>query len=75
VILGIRDTVERCRTLGKGFNPNAAFKGFELLGKYLKLWTDKVELNDVSDLAERIRQAWKEEAESEPETIPLSKAN
>jgi len=75
VILGIRDTVERCRTLGKGFNPNAAFKGFELLGRYLKLWADKVELNDVSDLAERIRQAWKEEAESEPETIPLSKAN
>ena len=75
VILGIRDTIQRCRVLGKGFNPNAAFKGFELLGKYLKLWTDKVELNDVSDLAERIRQAWKEEAESESETIPSSKAN
>jgi phage terminase small subunit len=61
VITGIRDTVERCRSLGKAFNPISALRGFELLGKYLKLWTDKVELNDAGDLADRIRAAWKEE--------------
>jgi phage terminase small subunit len=61
VIMGIRDTIERCRGLGKAFNPISALRGFELLGKYLKLWTDKVELNDAGDLAERIRTAWKEE--------------
>ena len=64
VILGIRDTVERCRGMGKAFNPISALRGFELLGKYLKLWTDKVELNDVGDLADRIRAAWKEEPQS-----------
>jgi phage terminase small subunit len=61
VIMGIRDTIERCRGLGKAFNPISALRGFELLGKYLKLWTDKAEMNDVGDLAERIRTAWKEE--------------
>jgi phage terminase small subunit len=63
VIIGIRDTIERCRGLGKAFNPVSTLKGFELLGKYLKLWTDKVELNDVGDLADRIRAAWKEESQ------------
>ena len=63
IIMGIRDTIERCRALGKGFNPNSALRGFELLGKYLKLWTDKVELNDIGDLADRIRAAWKEESQ------------
>jgi hypothetical protein len=43
--------------MGKALNPVSAFKGFELLGRYLKLWTDKVELNDVGDLADRIRAA------------------
>jgi phage terminase small subunit len=63
VIMGIRDTIERCRGLGKDFNPISALRGFELLGKYLKLWTDKVELNEVGDLADRIRAAWKEESQ------------
>ena len=31
-------------------------RAYELLGKYLKLWTDKVEL-DVSDLADRVAKA------------------
>src|SRR5215471_11256310 len=61
VIMGIRDVIERCRGLGRAFNPVSALKGFELLGRYLKLWTDKVELNDAGDLADRIRAAWKEE--------------
>jgi phage terminase small subunit len=63
VIMGIRDVIERCRGLGTAFNPVSALKGFELLGKYLKLWTDKVEMHDVGDLAERIRTAWKEESQ------------
>jgi len=62
VITGIRDTVERCRALGKSFNPNSALKGLELLGKALKLWSDRVELDNLADLAERIREAWKEES-------------
>jgi phage terminase small subunit len=62
VIMGIRDTVDRCRGMGKAFNPVSALKGFDLLGRYLKLWTDRLELNDVGDLAERIRAAWKEES-------------
>ena len=61
VIMGIRDTVERCRGMGKAFNPVSTLKGFELLGRYLKLWTDKLELNDTGDLADRIRTSWKEE--------------
>jgi len=71
VIMGIRDVIERCR-LGKAFNPISALRGFELLGKFLKLWTDKVELNDAGDLADRIRAAWKEEpqpAQQNRETV------
>jgi hypothetical protein len=34
--MGIRDTIERCRGLGKAFNPITALRGFKLLGKYLK---------------------------------------
>lgn len=69
VIMGIRDTVERCRGLGKAFNPVSALKGFELLGRYLKLWTDKLELNEVGDLADRIRAAWKEESQRPKQNI------
>jgi len=72
VIMGIRDVIERCRGLGRAFNPVSALKGFELIGRYLKLWTDKVELNDVGDLADRIRAAWKEEpqpAQQNRETV------
>lgn len=43
VLTGIQDTVERCRETGDAFNPNAALKGFELLGKHLKLFTEKLE--------------------------------
>lgn len=43
VLEGIRDTIERCRAPGEDFNPAQALKGLELLGKHLKLFTDKVE--------------------------------
>lgn len=51
VLEGIRDTTERCREEGDAFNPTGAFKGFELLGKHLKLFTDKVEHTVADDLA------------------------
>lgn len=52
VLEGIRDTVERCRAEGEAFNPKDALKGFELLGKHLKLFTDKTEVTgaDGKDL-------------------------
>jgi len=55
VLYGIRETIERCMQAEsvKGddgtvsgeytFNPSAALKGYELLGKHLKLFTDRVE--------------------------------
>jgi len=48
VLEGIRDTVERCRGEGEAFNPAQALRGFELLGKHLKLFTDKTELIGAS---------------------------
>ena len=53
VLETIRDTIEQCRRIdpvpdGEGgvtmpYNPTAVLKGAELLGKHLKLFTDKVE--------------------------------
>ena len=39
VITTIRDTIEACR----GDNPSAVLRGCELLGKHLKLFTEKHE--------------------------------
>lgn len=47
VLQGIRDTVERCRGEDEAFNPAQALKGFELLGKHLKLFTEKAEVAAV----------------------------
>lgn len=55
VLMTIKETIERCRqvvpVLTKDgeetgefkFEPNAVLKGAELLGKHLKMWTDKTE--------------------------------
>jgi len=43
VLDGIKAATERCIGEGEAFNPMAAFKGYELLGKHLKLFTDKVD--------------------------------
>lgn len=53
VLEGIKDTIERCRGEGEAFNPAQALKGFELLGKHLKMFTDKAEVAPVvgTDLA------------------------
>lgn len=44
VLEGIKDVTERCAQPGEAFNPPSALKGYELLGKHLKLFTDKTEL-------------------------------
>lgn len=53
VLEGIRDTIERCRGEGEAFNAAQALKGFELLGKHLKLFTEKTEIAqaDGTDIA------------------------
>ena len=42
--------------INEEFNPQAGFKGYELIGKHLKLFTDKVELTgkDGQDLKWRV---------------------
>lgn len=57
VLEGIRDTIERCRGKGEAFNPGQALKGFELLGKHLRLFTEKgevqmVESNNLASLSD-----------------------
>ncbi len=43
VIVTIRETITRCKKSGKQFNPHAILKGCELLGRHLKLFTDRTE--------------------------------
>jgi phage terminase small subunit len=59
VLGGIKDVTEA----NKKDNPNAALKGFELMGKHLKLFTDKREIStpvkvalspELQDLVDRI---------------------
>jgi phage terminase small subunit len=44
VLKGIKDVTERCAKEGEAFNPPSALKGYELMGKHLKLFTDKTEI-------------------------------
>lgn len=65
----IIDTIERCKqeepvrdkdgneTGEYVFNAQAVLKGSELLGKHLKLFTEKLEVSADSDLAERLAEA------------------
>jgi len=43
VLTGIKDIVERSIKRGDEYDAFAALKGYELLGKYRKLFTDKIE--------------------------------
>ena len=53
IINGIRATVRRCETEGDEFQPFAVLKGYELLGKRLKMWIDKVEVsNDLRNMSD-----------------------
>jgi phage terminase small subunit len=50
VLDGIRTVTERCASAGEEGNPQAALKGYELLGRHLKMFTDKVEHSGRVDL-------------------------
>lgn len=54
VLNGIRDTIRRCEGPDGEFQPFAVLKGYELLGKHKKLWTDKVEVSGDEALIERL---------------------
>ncbi len=51
VIEGIRDIVESSRKVGQW---STALKGYELLGKHLKLFTDKTEVTGTDGSAVKI---------------------
>lgn len=69
VLKGIMKVIERCEqaepVLDKEgvptgeytFQAGAALKGYELLGKHLKLFTDKVEVDVGGELAKRMKEA------------------
>lgn len=69
VLTGIMGVIERCEQAvpvldeeGKEtgewkFESGSALRGYELLGKHLKLFTERIEVTDASDLANRVKAA------------------
>lgn len=69
VLNGIVKLIERCEQAvpvldNEGnetgewrFESNSAMRGYELLGKHLKLFTDKVEIDVGGELAQRMKEA------------------
>jgi phage terminase small subunit len=51
VLEGIRDVTQRAQAIGQF---GAALKGYELLGKHLKLFTDKTEVTGADGSAVKI---------------------
>jgi phage terminase small subunit len=52
VLTGIRNNVERCES-EENYNPQAALKGLELLGRHLAMFTDKtINRHTVEDLTD-----------------------
>jgi hypothetical protein len=54
IIAGVLRIAERCEVSGRAFNPFAALKAYELLGKYKRCWTDKTELIYDDAINERL---------------------
>lgn len=69
VLKGIQRVIERCEqaepvydkegnaTGEYVFKANEALRGYELLGKHLKLFTDKIEVSGLDELSKRIQDA------------------
>jgi hypothetical protein len=57
VIEGIRANVRRCEAPGRDYQPFAVLKGLELLGKHLRLFTDKVEHSGSFSIAAEMEEA------------------
>jgi phage terminase small subunit len=69
VLTGIMGVIERCEqavpvldedgneTGEWKFESGSALRGYELLGKHLKLFTERIEMTDASDLANRVKAA------------------
>jgi len=69
VLTGIMGVIERCEqavavtdedgnpTGEWKFESGSALRGYELLGKHLKLFTERIEVSDSSELATRIKEA------------------
>lgn len=51
------ETPDGGEALAFTFDANAVLRGTELLGKHLKLFTDKVEVSGLDELAKRIQDA------------------
>jgi transcriptional regulator with XRE-family HTH domain len=64
VIDGIRRNILRCEGTGDSYQPFAALKGYELLGKYLKLFSEKVEYGHGNALIARLLEGRKRVAGS-----------
>jgi phage terminase small subunit len=58
VLTTIKETIERCKS-EDGFDPSNTLKGCELLGRNLKMWTDKVEHSVDSETVDLIHAARK----------------
>lgn len=54
IISGIAMIARRCEAEGSEFQPFASLKGYELLGKHQKLFTDKVEHSGLEGLAGKV---------------------
>lgn len=63
VLKNLKEISERCMKEGKEFDSAGANKALELIGKHLKLFTDRIENNvkvSYSDILKLIKEAGKE---------------
>jgi hypothetical protein len=62
VIDGIRRNILRCEGVGENYKPFAALKGYEMLGKHLRLFSQKLELTNRDALIARLHERRKRNA-------------
>lgn len=56
ILNGIKGVIQQCESEEK-YNAGAALKGYELLGKHLKLFADRIEHDVAGDLAAVLQAA------------------